>query len=325
MKSFEILYTSSDIHKAIRKLFGNPSTSDSRVAIVAYVGANSESYLPSPDGLRVICSPSPGATDANAIRNLISRGANVQFSDRLHMKVYWSRIRGCVIGSANASSNALGVNGLQEAGVFLPPGTVSIRRLLSYVKPREIRRGELRALDRKPSPSRRRASKGKTVQAMDYLKWYKSPERAVWKCGWSDDEVSGTSKTVKEEALAAYGKREPKEWISVAKGRIRENDWVLRFTLTDDGVRNIYWQYVDFLIQLNRKDKRYYSAKYPYNAVQVNPSSHYPLPPFAITPSFRSAFNRTLDDSMRDRILSAKTDVPAKKMIDTIAEFMKGR
>src|ERR1017187_5279910 len=107
-----VLYNSADIHSRVKHLFGEASRGDRRVALVAYVGVDGEKYLPHPEALRVICNPTAGGTDPNTLRSLIKNGANVQVSDRLHMKVYWSSRRGCVITSANASSNALGRNGL---------------------------------------------------------------------------------------------------------------------------------------------------------------------------------------------------------------------
>jgi len=57
---------------------------------------------------------------------LISLGANLQFADRLHMKVYWSEGSGVVVTSANLSTNALGVGDLKEAGVLLGPESLDI-------------------------------------------------------------------------------------------------------------------------------------------------------------------------------------------------------
>src|SRR4030043_394789 len=104
MKNMQILYSSAEIHAGIKRLFSEPSPHDRRIALVAYVGSDGESYLPHPNGLRVICSPSAGGTDPETLRRLMKRGARVEFSDALHMKVYWSRNRGCIIASANASS-----------------------------------------------------------------------------------------------------------------------------------------------------------------------------------------------------------------------------
>jgi len=130
MNRIKILYSSADIHAGIKRLFSQPSPRDRRVTLVAYVGSDGESYLPHPDGLRVICSPSAGGTDPETLRRMIKRGATVEFSDGLHMKVYWSRNRGCIITSANASSSALGVSSLKEAGIWPPPRVIKIDKLI---------------------------------------------------------------------------------------------------------------------------------------------------------------------------------------------------
>jgi hypothetical protein len=94
------------------------------VALVAYVGGEAQAFLPDPNGLELVCWLQPGATDALTLGRLKKRGAILFKSKKLHMKVYWSSRKGCVVCSANASGNALGGGGLIEAGVRLPPGAV---------------------------------------------------------------------------------------------------------------------------------------------------------------------------------------------------------
>ena len=125
-----VLYSSAAIHAKIKSILGQPKNGERRVAIVAYVGEHAPAYLPQPKGLSLICCPAPGATSAAALRRIMHAGANVRFAERLHMKVYWSQARGCIITSANLSSSALGASGLKEAGVFLPPGSVDIDELI---------------------------------------------------------------------------------------------------------------------------------------------------------------------------------------------------
>jgi hypothetical protein len=148
MQKSVLLYTSAEIHTCIKRLFGQPSADDKRVALVAYVGSDGEKYRPHPEGLRLICNPSAGGTDPDTLRSLLKRKATVEISDRLHMKVYWSKNRGCVITSANASSNALGKGGLKEAGIWLPSRAVDVGRLIRYAQPRKLRESDLRQLDK---------------------------------------------------------------------------------------------------------------------------------------------------------------------------------
>lgn len=115
-----ILYTSADLHEAIKAILDSPAIGERRVVVVAYVGRKAEAFLPHPQGLEIVCALEPGATSAEAIVRLRERGAKVWQAERLHMKVYWSSRRGAVVCSANASAGALGRSGLKEAGVWLP-------------------------------------------------------------------------------------------------------------------------------------------------------------------------------------------------------------
>jgi hypothetical protein len=255
----------------------------------------------------------------------MKRGARVEFSDGLHMKVYWSRSRGCIITSANASSSALAVSGLKEAGTWLPPGVVDIDRLIRYARPRPVRQAELHSLDRRAIEHRTRLEGGgqQGRQAPDFPEWYASPDPSVWKIAWAGDEVSGAAKIAREQTLSEYGRRQPHTWMSVGKGRVRPSDWLLCFLLTERGARSAEWQYVDFVVKVKPKEKRYYYRDRPYHAVQVHPLSKYPLPPFSITPGFRKALSRAIEQYSRERLMEAKTDLPPVRLLRRIAEAMK--
>lgn len=274
MKKPVLLYSSAEIHARIKLLFGRPSPGDRRVALVAYVGSDGGRYLPHPKGLRLICNPSAGGTDPDTLRQLIKRRAKVEISDSLHMKVYWSRNRGCVITSANASSSALGRSCLKEAGIWLPAGTVNINRLIRYSDPRLVRESDLRRLDAQSREHKKNfVEKGlKKKAAPDFLQWYSAPHRSTWKVSWTDNEVTGAANTVKEETATEYGHRQPHMWVSVGKNRVRRNDWLLSFTITTRGIKSVHWIYVDFVVKISPKEKRYYNRDWPYHAVQVNPA-----------------------------------------------------
>ena len=325
MKKPVLLYSSAEIHARIKRLLGQPSAGDQRVALVAYIGGDGARYLPHPEGLRLICNPSAGGTDPDTLRQLIKRGANVEISDGLHMKVYWSRNRGCVITSANASSSALGRSGLKEAGIWLPAGAVDINRLIRYAHPRKVRGSDLRRLDAQSQEHKKNhRERGKRKKsAPDFLQWYSAPHRSTWKVSWTDDMVDGTASTVKEQTATEYGHRKPHVWVSVGKNRVRRNDWLLSFTFTARGIKSVRWIYVDFIVKINPKEKRYYYRDWPYHAVQVNPASKYPLPPFQITGQFRKALSAATKAYTPDRIKEAKTDMPSVRIIDLIAKELR--
>ncbi|MCE6967039.1 phospholipase D family protein [Cereibacter sphaeroides] len=93
---------------------------------VAFLGMRAESLFRLPE-TRIVCDISMGNTSDVALRALgAPDNPNLRHSEDLHAKVYISD-RGMVVGSANASHNALGSSvappRLTEAGLFQPPGT----------------------------------------------------------------------------------------------------------------------------------------------------------------------------------------------------------
>jgi hypothetical protein len=314
----------SEIHSCIKRLFKNPASSDKRVALVAYIGSDAESYLPTPTNLRIICSPQAGGTDPDALRRLKKRGATVEFSAGLHMKVYWSKLRGCLITSANASSSALGAGGLKETGVLLPPRRVNIRKLIKYARPRLISSKELRLIDRKTREVKKNMGKQdkNRERGISFLEWFSLPHRTQWKIEWTDDEVSGSSKAAKGQTLSIYGCKEPHKWTAVGKNRAKTSDWLLTFTFTNRGIKSVEWQYVDFLVKIGRKEKQYYNKDWPFHAVQVHPLSKYPLPPFRITPQFRKALYRGIKEYSAEKIIHAKSAIPPAKLLNHVIKSL---
>jgi hypothetical protein len=132
----KLLTTPAAIRAAIRQVLSDPR--DERVVAVAYVGADACDYIPSPSGLRVFCWPQPGGTNPHGVAALRKAGADVDFVDRLHAKVFWSRQGGTILGSPNLSSNALGEAGLVESAIWLPPGAVDIESFLASLSHRTL-------------------------------------------------------------------------------------------------------------------------------------------------------------------------------------------
>lgn len=325
MNKPRVLYTSAEIHARIKRLFGEPGADDQRVALVAYVGGDGEKYLPHPKGLRLICNLSAGGTDPDTLRQLKKRGATIEISDRLHMKVYWSKNRGCIISSANASSNALGKGDLKEAGVWLPRGMVDVSRLIRYSSPRKIREADFRRLDRESREHQKNVGKpsGVKKRSWDFFQWYSAPHPTSWKIDCIDTEIPGEAKAVKEQSYSEFGHKEPYTWISCRKNSVRKNEWLLTFTLTERGAMSINWLYVDFVVKVSPKEKRYYYPGFPDHAVQVNSPAKYPLPPFRVTPRFRKALNAAVKAYTPDRLLSAKTAAPSVRFIRLIERKYK--
>ena len=328
MKNGRVLYSSDVLHKTIKSILASPDPSDRRVVLVAYLGSEASSFLPSPQRMRVICSPTPGSTDPSAIRQLIKRKANVEFSNRLHMKVYWSHLRGCVICSANASSGALGRGGLREAGVFLPPRAVDIDRLIRYAEPKPVTARFMDRLDRgwrrkrrtRPGRSRRGPFRRRGVHA-DYLKWYESPYRLEWKLALFSEGDTPPARAAKERCYREYGIREPSAGMAARPKDYKEADWVLRFRVTARGVRGTEWMYTDFVVRVHPSEKGVYRKDYPFQAIQVNPPTHYPLPPFPLTADFRRALNLAVRAYGEEPL--AEVPRPPKRFLDRIATSLR--
>lgn len=190
----EVLHNSDEVKAKIRSIFRDNHTR--RVAIVAYVGKGVRGYLPNPKGMELYCWPQPGGTSASAVRQLQRLGVDVSFADRVHMKIFWARGKGAVVGSANLSDNALGVGGLHEAGVFVPANKVRIDSLIERIKPTEVTPAALRRLSAAEAnrvPRRagapRRAS---STSIPNFAEWFESERRKGWKWGYFDDYVPNT-------------------------------------------------------------------------------------------------------------------------------------
>jgi hypothetical protein len=289
--AFRVLYTSAHLHDAIKGLFSSPAPGERRVALVAYVGAAAEAFLPDVDNLQVICALEPGATSAEALSRFRARGAKVSQSPRLHMKVYWSSRRGAVICSANASQRALAHGGLKEVGVALPVGAVDIDRLIRYANPHPISNADLARLarlsDKLVAARGRQQSTEGVEQAIALDEWLSTSGSKVFKVGAYSREAN-VSKTAKAVARKSHAVSDPYSFISAERrGQLRAGDWVLMFDAASG--RGAEWLYVDFVVKLDRSELRGIRKTDPYDAVQLRSRRYYALPPFRLDKLARAA------------------------------------
>ena len=132
----KILHNSSQIRREIQALF---TAQGRKVAIVAFVGRDATRFVPNPRSVEVVCWPKAGGTNPDGVRFLeLPVCARVFVFNALHMKLYWSENKGCVLTSANLTSNALGDGGLQEVGVLLSAKDVDIHRILRSIPRRKV-------------------------------------------------------------------------------------------------------------------------------------------------------------------------------------------
>lgn len=293
----KVLYTSAELHDAIKHVLGSPTKGERRVVLVAYLGAQAEAFLPNAQGLEVVCSMEPGSTSADAIIRLRDRGVKIRQSDRLHMKVYWSSKKGAVICSANASANALARGGLKEAGVLLPRGAVKVERLLSYSAPRDISNKDLRRLQRESEGLNRgrraglRSSQSDSTSLRDWLG--SSAARNTWKVGWWK-EGGDVAKSSARESLSRYNVKEPHGIILGKKGYFKPADWVLLFNWKTG--KQAEWLHVSFVKRVSPQDKGAYARSHPFQAVQVHPNRLCPSPPFRLDRDSRQAIALAVRD-----------------------------
>ena len=288
----EVLYTTAALRNAIRDVLEQPQPGDRRVALVAYVGGRAESFLPDPIGLELVCWLEPGATNALTLGRLKKRGALLYKSEKLHMKVYWSSRKGCVVCSANASNNALGGGGLIEAGVRMPPGTVDIERLWKAARPELIRATELKKLAKETSARKPPGSHGSGVKAPSFLEWIDTEGIQSWKFGWWDETGGALSKAAKEKALKSYGVTNDPDFIPLAAGHARKDEWFLAFDVRSP--MKLYWFYADEVIKVPKEDTSAYERDYPYQAIMLDRLQGYEPPPFKLDRSFKTAFGQAV-------------------------------
>ncbi len=294
--STRVLYTSADLHEAIQTIFRSPTRGERRVALVAYVGAGAEAFLPDARGLEVICSLTPGATSAETLIRLRQRGARLAQSSALHMKVYWSSVRGAVICSANASRRALARNGLKEAGVFIPSRNLDVARLIRYVRPRPITNENLRRLGR--SADLLAAARPADLPALDrdevptLAEWLSSSAHRRFRLGaiTGHADISHVAKAV---AKRRFNVSRPYSFMGIERRRDAEaGDWILMFDAKSG--RDAEWLYVNFVVALPRAEMRGQKRRTGYEAVQLYPNRNYPAPPFLLERVGRQALARAV-------------------------------
>jgi hypothetical protein len=319
----KILYNQTEVYHAIQKVFSSPN--GRRIAISGFVGHGAESYLPSPKGITLVCWPKAGGTNPAAVRTLIDRKVHVWFADRLHMKVYWAEGRGCVITSANLSTNALGAGNLKEAGILVPSDAVDIEKLLTSLKKRRVNEGELHKLDRAHARygSRNKVAVESTLPT--FMEWYRTPMRPLWKLGWFDS-TGIVSKAARQLAHEELGVGEPSNFLGCRAGDYRRKggEWVLTFNLARDAPTHLSWMFVNRVVNIARSDKKAYQKEYPCQAVQLSPIWIYPGCPFRIDGDFRNAFRRAVAECGPERIKNAKSTKPPEELLRLIEANYEG-
>lgn len=306
----EILYTSSSIRKKIIQIFSMEK--NRRVAISAFIGYGAETYLRPTKGIEIFCWPCAGGTNPNAIRKLKQLGAKVYFSNKMHMKLYWTKRHGAIITSANISTNALGKGNLKEIGIYIPSTDIDIRKVILSLKSRPVIEEEMRLLDKmhkvyyKTNKSFRVKNK-----PTSFKEWYEL-KGMEWKLGAAESIGKKASKNSIEIAKQHFNIIKPYDFIECKKYDYKKEDWVLTFILKDKTVTNLNWLYVDYVCKSD-------CDTFPFAAVQAYAENHYDPPPFLIDKEFKKNFTISLFKHFIDNKSIFKNAInPGKKFLKNI-------
>jgi hypothetical protein len=141
----------------------------------------------------------------------------IQFSDKLHMKVYWAQNRGCLITSANLSQNALGISGLHEAGALVGAEDVNIDAFLNAAMPYDVTDENLQRLaegERKFD----RANPEMGRDKKDFNQWYSvvPAARTPWKLSWWRGRGE-TAKSAIQLVRTRYNESDVSDYVNVTK------------------------------------------------------------------------------------------------------------
>ncbi len=309
----KILYNSAEVCEAIHDVFAGPSKDAERIALVAYVGAEAEAFLPDPHGLKIVCCLQPGATDPQVLIRLRDRGAVIYKSDRLHMKVYWARAKGCVITSANASQAAMGASSQKEAGVLLSAEQVDVRKLWDYAAPEPIEDKDLRELESRADREPGGSSKQNLEPALSFRAW-RLHQLKGWKLAGWDGDASFADEAM-QKAKQTFGVESPYDFVNCARGQFKLHDWALSFDCSNG--TQLSWLYIDFVVKLSESYPEY-EEDFPYQAVQARKPKNCARPPFKIDPPLVKAFKRALKQYGADKIGEEFSSAPTEDFLDLI-------
>lgn len=260
-----ILRNSSEIAKALQELFSGAKSA--RVAVVGFVGEGAGTFLPDdPSGIQLICWDKAGSTNPDSLRALRKKNVEIFFSDRLHMKLYWSQGRGAIIGSANLSNNGLSPTGLQELGVFLKtPDDEQLESLINSIKKVPVDHDNLRNLDRRTAIYRANnrgndefpsISKEKRTKPITFKDWYHSKDRKEWKLFVYDE---GFTKK-QEKHIKEQFPEEIEDYALFGKAHAAPGVWSLAVDMSPKHSAGIEWFCYD-IVKSIKKDKVLYVKK----------------------------------------------------------------
>lgn len=317
----KILTEPGSIRAAIADLLSDAA--DERIIAVAYVGADALSFLSAPSGLTVYCWPQAGGTNPYAIEELVRAGANVHFVKRLHAKVYWSRARGAMIGSANLTANALGEQALTEVAVLIPAVQFNMDGFVKSFAVEsdfastlgKLHEAHVRFLQR--NPSRQKPQVNRSVLPL-YSQWLAGAGRAEWRLGYC--QYGNPPKDAVEGLEQRTGSREFTTFCSTARrDDLKAGVFQLLFAASEVNgtvkVSNPSWWTPATVVRSNNKRWK----TYPYcwfTRVDIPKGTR---PPFKVSEArFRRAFAITISESGGLEWLNEASLRPTKTFLERL-------
>lgn len=294
----EILTTNSEIQDKIRWVLGDHR--DKRIVLVAFVGKEPERYIDRPEGIDLYCWLKIPGTNPNGLRSLLGK-ANLFAVKNLHTKIYWSRKRGSVVGSANLSQEALEDGNQYELAVYLPPGKLDVRPLLKRFIANPIDKLTVDRFEeryniyrlRNPNEMKGRNTSRHRTTSRSFLEWCESKGPA-WNLYWW-----GKLAYPPEDAVDAIerekGSRYYHDYIcSDSRNHYRLGEWVLSFKegqYTNGDIRplSLSW-FIPEVYGITRSKEW---SDYPHLWFQVG--TELPQPPFNLRDGiFRKVLTRAI-------------------------------
>lgn len=288
----KILVGNKSIRAAVQKIMR--SNAERKLAIVAFVGAGADRYIigdaDNAKDLQVICWDKAGCTSPETIRTLKGKGVQVGFVHDLHMKLYWGKGRGAVIGSANLSDNGLGDGGLHELAVWVPDSAVDIKTILAGLKEiRWLTPKRLQDLFERTAEFRRR-NEGRDIfdkadsrkqkgAGFSFGEWLVSRQPA-WKFFVYDKPFKKPPQALLTNPTI---KLDRDDYWSGPEWHTKTSEWLL---FIDSKRHTVEWGMADHQIPMEKGDPEYAPPVETHYAVQCKTPGY---PPFSIDQKFKNA------------------------------------
>jgi hypothetical protein len=214
------------------------------------------------------------------------------------------------------------MSGLNEAAVYLSPGSVNIDDFIKVAKPRALAAGDLQSLRRE---QRRAESMNLPIAAkvppISFAEWHDNNHPVDWKIAWWEEGDATFAQNAILEAKNMYG-TPPDEFMPCLENQIVEGDWLLCIELEGQAASlNVMWMSLDFVVRVDPTDTAY-EPEYPFHAIQVHPPRHY-RPPFKLTSEFKRAFREEVTRLGIDNLRSETDLKPTSQMLTDLSNRLR--